>query len=197
METHIEESPLERFRAWFDEAQAASVPQPEAIALATATPGGAPSLRMVLLKQADERGFAFFTNLGSRKALELAANPRAALLCFWQPLGRQIRVEGAITAVNRDEVEHYARSRSPDSQLSALASPQSRPIESREWLEREVRALEGRHGAGELPVKEEWGGYRLDPAAWEFWQHRPNRLHDRFRYLPGTDGGWRIDRLAP
>jgi pyridoxamine 5'-phosphate oxidase len=196
METHIEESPLERFRAWFDEAQAASVPQPEAIALATATPGGAPSLRMVLLKQADERGFAFFTNLGSRKALELAANPRAALLCFWQPLGRQIRVEGAITAVNRDEVEHYARSRSPDSQLSALASPQSRPIESREWLERRVAELRAAHPEGELPVSDTWGGFRLVPERYEFWQQGEARLHDRIQY-DRVDEGWEVSRLAP
>ena len=124
-ETDLSADPLEQFGRWYEEAEAAEVAQPEAIALATAGPDGAPSLRMVLLKQFDERGFAFFTNLGSRKARELETNPRAALLSFWQPLGRQVRVEGAITPVNRDEVEHYARSRSRDSQLSALASPQS------------------------------------------------------------------------
>jgi pyridoxamine 5'-phosphate oxidase len=196
METHMEKTPLERFGAWFEEARAASVPQPEAIALATATPDGAPSLRIVLLKEADARGFTFFTNLDSRKARELVANPRAALLCFWQPLGRQVRVEGAITAVNRDEVEHYARSRSRDSQLSALASPQSRPVPDREWLERRVEELDREHAGAELPVREDWGGYRVQPEAWEFWQHRDNRLHDRHRYERAADG-WTVERLAP
>jgi pyridoxamine 5'-phosphate oxidase len=192
----MEESPLERFRAWFEEARTGSVPQPDAIALATATPDGAPSLRMVLLKEADERGFAFFTNLGSRKARELAANPRAALLCFWQPLGRQVRVEGAITAVNRDEVEHYARSRSRDSQLSALASPQSRPIAGREWLERRVAELHAAHPEGDLPVADSWGGFRLVPDRYEFWQQGPARLHDRLEYNR-VDGGWATRMLGP
>jgi pyridoxamine 5'-phosphate oxidase len=188
--------PLDQFAQWYADAETAQVPQPEAIALATAGPDGAPSLRMVLLKQFDERGFAFFTNLGSRKAHELEANPRAALLCFWQPLGRQVRVEGAITAVNRDEVEHYARSRSRDSQLSALASPQSEVVESREWLEQRVAELERAHPDGELPVAPGWGGFRLLPEAYEFWQQGVHRLHDRFRYLREPDG-WRIERLAP
>ena len=192
----MEESPLERFGAWFEEALAASVPQPDAIALATATRGGAPSLRMVLLKQADERGFAFFTSLGSRKALELAANPRAALLCFWQPLGRQIRIEGAITGVDREEVEHYARSRSRDSQLSALASPQSRPIEGREWLERRVAELSAAHPEGDLPVADSWGGFRLVPDRYEFWQQGPARLHDRLEYNR-VEGGWATRVLGP
>jgi pyridoxamine 5'-phosphate oxidase len=196
METHMQESPLEWFRAWFEAALAASVPQPDAVALATATPDGVPSLRMVLLKQADERGFAFFTNPGSRKALELAANPRAALLCFWQPLGRQIRIEGPITAVNRDEVEHYARSRSRDSQLSALASPQSQPIEGREWLERRVAEVRAAHPEGDLPVADSWGGFRLVPDRYEFWQQGPARLHDRLEYNR-VDGGWTTRVLGP
>ena len=196
METHIQESPLERFTAWFEAARAAAVPQPDAIALATATAAGAQSLRMVLLKQADERGFAFFTNLGSRKALELAANPRAALLCFWQPLGRQVRVEGAITAVDRAEVEHYARSRSRDSQLSALASPQSRPIEGREWLEERVAELRAAHPEGDLPVADTWGGFRLVPDRYEFWEQGEARLHDRLEFVLADDG-WETRRLAP
>jgi pyridoxamine 5'-phosphate oxidase len=194
--TDLPADPLDQFRRWYEEAEAAQVAQPEAIALATAGPEAAPSLRMVLLKAFDERGFSFFTNLGSRKARELEANPRAALLSFWQPLGRQVRVEGAITAVNRDEVEHYARSRSRDSQLSALASPQSEVVESREWLEQRVAELDRAHPDGELPVAPGWGGFRLLPEAYEFWQQGAHRLHDRFRYVHEAEG-WRIERLAP
>ena len=187
--------PVEQFSRWYADAEAAGVPQPEAMSLATAAPGGAPSLRMVLLKAHGPRGFEFFTNLESRKAQELEANPSAALLFFWQPLGRQVRIEGDVTLVNRDEVERYARTRSPDSRLSALASPQSRPVDSREWLEERVAALRREHGE-DIPVGDDWGGYRLSPRAFEFWQNRSHRLHDRFRYLP-EGGGWRIDRLAP
>ncbi len=189
-------NPLDQFARWYADAEAAEVPQPEAIALATAGRDGAPSLRMVLLKEFDERGFAFFTNLGSRKARELVANPMAALLSFWQRLGRQVRVEGAITPVNRDEVERYARSRSRDSQLSALASPQSEVVESREWLEERVAELEREHPDGDLPVAAGWGGFRLLPTSYEFWQQGTHRLHDRFRYVRDPEG-WRIERLAP
>ena len=157
---------------------------------------------MVLLKQFDERGFAFFTHLDSRKAGELDANPSAALLAFWQPLGRQVRVEGAITPVNRDEVEHYARTRTRASQLSALASPQSEPIESREWLEQRVEELERAHPDGDVPVSPRWGGFRLPPDRYEFWQQGSNRLHDRFDYrrLPaaaGTCAGSRRSAAQP
>jgi pyridoxamine 5'-phosphate oxidase len=193
----LDPDPLALFSRWFEEACEHGAFEPEAVALATSTPQGAPSVRMVLNKGFDQRGFVFFTNYDSRKGIELEANPCAALLFHWPELGRQVRVEGAVTRVPRPETEAYARSRSRASQLSALASPQSRPVESREWLEREVQALESRYENEELPVKEDWGGYRLEPKAWEFWQHRPNRLHDRFRYLPGTDGGWRIERLGP
>jgi pyridoxamine 5'-phosphate oxidase len=193
----LDPDPLALFSHWFEEACEHGAFEPEAVALATSTPQGAPSVRMVLNKGFDQRGFVFFTNYGSRKGAELDANPRAALLFHWPELGRQVRIEGPVARVSRPETEAYARGRSRASQLSALASPQSRPVESREWLEREVRALERRYADKALPVKEDWGGYRLEPAAWEFWQHRPNRLHDRFRYLPGTDGGWRIERLAP
>ena len=193
----LAQEPLAQFEAWFEDAKTAAVSQPEAMALATADAAGAPSVRMVLLKAADERGFTFFTNLKSRKAAELEANPQAALLLFWEPLGRQVRVEGDITPVDRTEVEAYARSRSPRSQLSALASPQSRPVESREWLEARVAALEAEHTGGELPVGPQWGGFRLVPRAYEFWQNRSHRLHDRFRYERADGGGWRIERLGP
>jgi pyridoxamine 5'-phosphate oxidase len=187
--------PLAQFDRWFEDARSAGIQLSEAVALATATPDGLPSARMVLLKAFDERGFAFFTNLESSKAAELGSNPRAALLFHWKELSRQVRVEGAITPVNRSEVEEYARKRSRDSQLSALASPQSHPVDDREWLERRVAELAARH-PDEVPVSESWGGFRVIPSAYEFWQSGEHRLHDRFRYHP-VDGGWAIERLAP
>jgi pyridoxamine 5'-phosphate oxidase len=196
-EEDLHADPLTVFLHWFAEARDAGAFEPEAAALATASPEAAPSVRMVLTKGFDDRGLAFFTNYGSRKATELEANPRAALLFHWPVLGRQVRLEGTVRRMARAESEGYARSRSRASRLSALASPQSRPVASRAWLEERVAALEREHEGRDLPVGEDWGGYRLTPEAWEFWQHRPNRLHDRFRYLPAGDGGWRIERLGP
>jgi pyridoxamine 5'-phosphate oxidase len=191
-ESDLDRDPVVQLRRWYDEARSA-VPEPDAAAVATATSDGRPSARMVLVKAFDENGLVFFTNYGSRKGSELEANPRAALLFHWAQVGRQVRVEGPVERVTRAESEAYARSRPRQSQLSALASPQSRPVPSREWLEQRVAELDEQQ---ELPVREDWGGYRLAPEAWEFWQHRDNRLHDRFRYLP--DGaGWRIERLGP
>ena len=193
----LDPDPLKAFVRWFDEAVAASAFEPEAAALATATPDGRPSVRMVLNKGVDERGFAFYTNYGSRKATELEANPRAALLFHWPELGRQVRVEGTVERVAREDSERYAQSRSPGSRLSALASPQSRPVPSREWLEERVAELAAEHKDGDIPLGEHWGGYRLRPEAFEFWQHRPDRLHDRFRYEPAEGGAWRVERLGP
>jgi pyridoxamine 5'-phosphate oxidase len=190
------DDPLAQFERWFEEARAAGVFQPEAMAVATATPGGTPSARMVLMKGFDERGLVFFTNYGSRKGDELAANPQAALLFHWPELGRQVRIEGPVSRLERAESEAYARSRPRASQLSALASPQSRPVPEREWLERRVEELDREHADGELPVREDWGGYRVEPAAWEFWQHRDNRLHDRFRHERREGGGWSVERLG-
>jgi pyridoxamine 5'-phosphate oxidase len=195
-EQDLDPEPLAQFGRWFEEARAHDAFEPDAVALATATPDGRPSARMVLAKGFDADGVVFFTNYGSRKAAELDANPQAALLFHWRELGRQVRIEGAVGRVARPETEAYARSRSRQSQLSALASPQSQPVESREWLERRVAQLDREHAGTQLPVREDWGGYRLTPEAWEFWQHRPNRLHDRFRYLPEGER-WRIERLAP
>ena len=150
----------------------------------------------MLLKGFDAEGIVFFTNYGSRKGAELEANPRAAMLFHWPELGRQVRIEGAVERATRAEAEAYAHNRPRQSQLSALASPQSQPVPSREWLEQRVEELDREHADQELPVRDDWGGYRLAPDAWEFWQHRPNRLHDRFRYLPDPPG-WRIERLGP
>jgi pyridoxamine 5'-phosphate oxidase len=196
-EEDLDRDPLAQFRRWFAEAAERGVTEPDAMALATATPAGAPSLRMVLMKGIDERGVTFFTNYGSRKAGELEQNPRAALLFHWPELGRQVRIEGSVGRVERAESAAYAQGRSRDSQLSALASPQSRPVRSREWLEECVAALDREHARAKLPAPEHWGGYRLAPEAWEFWQHRPNRLHDRFRYERDGSGAWRIERLGP
>jgi pyridoxamine 5'-phosphate oxidase len=151
---------------------------------------------MVLMKQYDERGFVFFTNYESRKGQELLANPRAALLFHWDALGRQVRIEGPTERVGEEESAQYIRSRPRGSQLSALASPQSRPVESRAELERLVAELAELNAEGELPLPEHWGGIRVRPELYEFWQHREDRLHDRLVYTPEGDG-WAIARLAP
>jgi pyridoxamine 5'-phosphate oxidase len=190
------DDPLTLFRMWLDEARAAGAFEPEAMSVATATADGVPSVRMVLMKGHDERGIVFFTNYSSRKGEELAHNPRAALLFHWPVLGRQVRIEGPVTTVDRAESEAYARARPRASQLSALASPQSRPVPDREWLERRVEELDREHAGEELPVRDDWGGYRVYAEAWEFWQHRENRLHDRQRYERVADG-WTVERLAP
>jgi pyridoxamine 5'-phosphate oxidase len=192
----LDPDPLRQFERWFEEAGAAGVAVPEAMALATATADGRPSARMVLLKGADERGFAFYTNLESRKGLELAENPRAALLFHWrEPRGRQVRVEGAVERVPAAEAEEYFRTRPPGSRIAAWASPQSRPLADRAALDRLVAAAAAEHG-GEPRLPPHWGGFRLVPDVYELWQHGDDRLHDRVRYE--RDGGaWRRTRLAP
>ncbi|MCW3019461.1 MAG: pdxH [Solirubrobacterales bacterium] len=195
-EQDVDRDPVRQFATWFQEAQAADVRMPEAAALATASADGAPSVRMVLVKRFDDRGFVFFSNYASRKAAELAANPRAALVFYWDPLGRQVRIEGAVERTSVEESAEYVRSRPRGSQLSALASPQSEVIDSRALLEERVGELERRYGQGELPLPTGWGGYRLVPETVELWQQRHDRLHDRLRYRR-SDGGWSVERLAP
>ena len=196
-EQDVDPDPVRQFDVWFEAAKSAGARQPEAAALATAAADGAPSVRMVLVKQAGDDGFVFFTNYESRKGGELADNPRAALLFHWELLGRQVRIEGPVQRTTREQSAAYARSRARGSQLSALASPQSRPISRREVLEHRVAQLAELHAGGDVPLPDAWGGFRLTPEAFEFWQHRENRLHDRLRYSRDGGGGWRIERLAP
>jgi len=188
-EADLDADPLVQFRRWLDEARAA-VRVPEAMALATASGDGAPSLRMVLLKEAGEDGFVFFGGYDSRKGRDLAANPRAALLFYWDPLGRQVRVEGPVERLEAQASDAYFGTRPSGAQAAARGTRQGQVVESREELEAAAR----RAGPGQRP--DWWGGYVLRPQAYEFWQHREDRLHDRLRYEPDRTG-WRIVRLAP
>jgi pyridoxamine 5'-phosphate oxidase len=187
----LEPDPLQQFAAWFADARAAGGRLPEAVALATATPDGEPSVRMVLLKGFDADGFVFYSGYDSRKGRELATNPRAALLFYWDALGRQVRIEGSVGRVSDEESDAYWATRPLRSRLSAAASEQSAPVADRAELERRVAAL-----SADPPRPERWGGYRLAPESYEFWLHRDDRLHDRFRYERVADG-WLIERLQP
>lgn len=194
-ERDLDPDPLRQFDLWFEAARGTDLPAPEAMTLATATPEGRPSARMVLLKSADERGFAFHTNYESRKGVELAANPHAALLFHWQPLGRQVRVEGHVERVPNEESEAYFVTRPLGSRLAAWASPQSRPLADRAELERRYAEAQERFGE-DVPLPPNWGGFRLVPEAYEFWEHGDDRLHDRVRYERDGDA-WSLTRLAP
>jgi pyridoxamine 5'-phosphate oxidase len=187
----LDADPLRQFRQWFDDATDV-VRAREAMAVATANADGAPSVRMVLLKAADERGLVFFTHYTSRKGRELEANPHAALLFHWDPLGRQVRVEGGVERVAPEESDAYFATRSAGARAGALASRQSDVLGDRGELERRAAELAG----ADLARPETWGGFRVVPEAWEFWQHRDDRLHDRFRYTR-RNGAWLIERLYP
>lgn len=188
--------PFEQFRLWFAEAERARLPWADAMTLATAAPDASPSARAVLLRGLDARGFVFFTDYRSRKARELAANSRAALVFLWPPFHRQARVEGDVARVTAAESDAYFRSRPRGSRLAALASRQSEVLASRAALERRYRELRARYRGRDVPRPDGWGGYRLTPRVFEFWQGRANRLHDRLRYTR-VRGGWRIARLSP
>lgn len=195
-EAAADADPIELFGAWFDVARESGIFEPNAIALATATPEGHPSVRMVLLKDFDERGFVFYTNYESRKARELEANPNAALCIHWPILERQIRVTGAVTRVSDEQSFEYFRSRGRGSRIGAWASSQSRDLPDRSELEGRVEEIKERFGDAEIPLPPYWGGYRIEPRTIEFWQGRADRLHDRLVFTR-TGGGWSTRRLYP
>ena len=197
-ESSAPRNPLLLFERWFSEArQHPEIQLPEAMTLATADAQRRPSARMVLLKGHDERGFVFYTNYNSRKARELDSNPYAALVFFWVQLDYQIRIEGKISRVSSEESDVYFQSRPRESQIGALASPQSEVVSSREELETRVRELEAFHGNRRIKRPGHWGGYRLKPSLIEFWKGRSGRLHDRILFELQADGNWTIKRLAP
>jgi pyridoxamine 5'-phosphate oxidase len=195
-EKTVDPNPLKLFQRWLDEAIAAGIRLPEAMTLATSTPEGKPSARLVLLKGAGERGFVFYTNYNSMKARELDSNPQAALVFYWPQLERQVRVEGRVERTTTEESDAYFKTRPRESQIGALASPQSEVIESREALQQKADELEKLYEGREVERPEHWGGYRLLPKRIEFWKGRPGRLHDRILY-ERQDGTWSIKRLAP
>jgi pyridoxamine 5'-phosphate oxidase len=192
----LDADPISQFQKWFAQALAAEIVEPNAMTLATVGADGQPSTRVVLLKAVDERGFSFFTNYESRKGRELAENPKGALTFFWAGLERQISVGGAVTKLSREESEAYFTVRPIGSQRGAWVSKQSRVVESREYLEKRLEEVTAQFGEA-VPTPPYWGGYVLAPMSIEFWQGRPNRLHDRFLYMRGADGGWKIERLSP
>jgi pyridoxamine 5'-phosphate oxidase len=192
----LDPDPIVQFNRWLAEAVAAGIKDPNAAALATVTPAGQPSARTVLLKGVSSTAFLFFTSYLSRKAADLAANPRAGLTFFWPALERQVLIEGAVHKSTREEAAAYFHTRPIGSQLGAWASHQSQPVPSRDYLEQKLAAISTQYAGQEVPLPDFWGGYWLTPSSIEFWQGGPSRIHDRLRYLP-TAGGWQIDRLSP
>ncbi len=198
-ETHCDSSPIRQFAKWFVEARSARLPEPNAMTVATATPDGKPSGRIVLLKQFDDDGFVFYTNYGSRKSLELNNNPFAALTFYWAELERTVRVEGHVEKVAREMSERYFAGRPRGSKLGAWVSRQSEVVDGRNPIEERLNELEAQFaGTDNVPAPEFWGGFRVRPDSIEFWQGRPNRLHDRLRYRkPENTGDWILERLWP
>lgn len=196
-EEDLYRDPLKQFAAWYQEVEASNLHDATAMTLATAGRDGYPSARVVLLKGFDERGFVFYTNYESQKGRELNENPRAALVCYWSNFDRQVRIQGTVTKLSREESAEYFRSRPRGAQIGAWASEQSRAVTDRHALERAFADIEAKYRDREVPCPEHWGGFRVAPEAIEFWQGRENRLHDRFRYSKQSEGGWMVERLAP
>lgn len=196
VESAVSRDPLEQFHHWFSQARAAGVIEPNAMALATASPDGVPNVRMVLLKEADARGFVFFTDYRSAKGRELERNAKAALCFWWGDLERQVRISGAVARTSAEESAAYFGTRPRGSRLGAHTSAQSAVIADRAELEARHRALETQYPGDDIPLPSHWGGFRLVPESYEFWQGRPSRLHDRLRYTRAR-GAWVIERLSP
>lgn len=196
-EEDAQSDPMVQFKAWFEEAYEAGLDEPNAMTLATSTPDGRPSARIILLKGFDEHGFVFFTNYNSRKGQELARNPWASLVFFWRGLERQVRIEGEVSTVSPEESDAYFHSRPEGSRLGAWASPQSAVIESRATLTGNLAEATGQFAEDPIERPPHWGGYRLKPVSLEFWQGRPSRLHDRLRYQRKGEAAWTMERLAP
>ena len=196
-EQTVHPDPIKQFQHWFDEAIAEMLSLPEATTLATATKDGKPSARLVLLKKVDKKGFVFFTNYNSRKSKELKENPFATLVFYWEALHRQVRIEGTVQTIPAKESEEYFQTRTRESQISAVVSPQSEVVSSREELERRVDETTKLYDGQPVPRPSHWGGYRLKPNYIEFWQGQQARLHDRIAYFLRKDGNWKIKRLAP
>ena len=192
----LTDDPSELFARWFSEALESGLVEPHAFVLATADREARPSARTVLMRETDRRGIVFYTNYRSRKGADLAENPRASGVFLWMPLHRQVRIEGRVEKVPGTQSDAYFSARPPGSRLSAVASPQSEPVPDRAWLEERMEEIRRHYPDGDVPRPAEWGGYRLAPDYYEFWQGRPNRLHDRFEYR-WRDGGWLVERLAP
>lgn len=197
LETQAHPDPVQQFDRWFDDAVRAGLLEPNGVTLATVDASGRPSARIMLLKGYDERGFVFYTNYESRKARELAANPHASISVWWPELERQVRVSGVVRRTSREESIAYFATRPRPSQLGAWVSRQSRTIVGRGELEERLRQLQAQYHEQPIPCPPFWGGFRLEPDEFEFWQGRESRLHDRLRYVRSPDGAWRIERLSP
>lgn len=197
LEQDVAANPIDQFQKWWQQVVNSQVVEPNAMTLATASADGMPSARILLLKGFDNKGFVFYTNYKSYKAMQLEENPRACLIFFWKELERQVRITGIVKKVSENESDEYFHSRPIGSQVGAIASPQSQVIPNREWLDEEYQKLSAKYKDGNVPKPDHWGGYRVHPVIMEFWQGRPSRLHDRIQYTLQEGGEWKIERLAP